>query len=99
MTIPRMRADWVQRRVIHEVTPAALALAWGFTAVWYGATLGMAVLVLLAPPAEGRGVAFGVLAMFLAAGLFLVYIAVRATRHRIRFGRSSFLLDDAPFAV
>ena len=91
------RRDWAARRVEHVIGAAALVLLWGFALCWYGSLALMGFLVWARPPAPGARAPLAILAVFAAAGLLLVIVAVRSTWHRLRFGRSSFEMDDLPF--
>jgi len=96
---PPLRPDWAARRVVHEVTAGGLIALWGFALAWYAAILGFGALLWRTPDPSGRAGAAGVLGVFAAAGLFLVYMSVIATRRRARFPSSVFELDNTPFAV
>jgi hypothetical protein len=93
----QQRPEWAARRVAHVVSLAGLALVWGFAFFWYGFLALVGLVVWTHPPAGGTRGPIAVLAFFAAAGLLLLVLAVRGTWHRLRFGRSWFDLDDAPF--
>lgn len=91
------RRDWASRRVEHAVSAVALVVLWSFALCWYGFLALMASLIWARPPAQGARAPLAILAVFAAAGLLLLVLAVRTTWHRLRFGRSWFEMDDVPF--
>jgi len=90
------RGDWAEGRVDFVVPPGALWFLWGFALFWYG-FLAVAALLISTHPTDDARMAFGILAVFAAAGVLILAFAVRATWHRARFGRSTFDMDSVPF--
>ena len=83
--------------MVYTVSPLAMVLMWGFAGVWCLAVLGMAALVLAAPPpGDEKTFVLLFLGAFLMAGLFLVTVAARMTASRRRFGHSTLVLDHIP---
>jgi hypothetical protein len=92
------RADWAARRVPDAGGTALLVVLWVFTLFWYGMLGLMGLLAWTRPPTSGtQGGALAVLGLFALAGLVILNLAVRATWHRLRFGRSAFEMDGLPF--
>jgi hypothetical protein len=94
-----MRRDWAARRVEDGAGPLPLVLLWGFSVVWYGALSLSAWAMQTRLGRPGTGAARVVLVLFAVAGLLPVLGAVFITLHRLRFQRSTFELDELPFAV
>jgi len=96
----RWRREWKEGRVEFRVPAVARIVLWGFAVAWNGLILLIGAVILLQPqPSAQRAGVLAFLALFLAAGLFLVVLAWRASAQHRRFGDSTFEMARIPFAL
>jgi hypothetical protein len=90
------REDWARGEVVHLEGTAAIVFLGAFAVVWNVVVLIAVVALGSTVGADDRFFLFGLLGVFVVAGLFLVSMVVQMILRRVRYGRSVFSLDALP---